>query len=580
MYLFSQAQEQALQLVYKAISSKNKKLQKGDVEIIETRDPSHGDLSCAIAFRLARDLRKPPKELAEEFVPAIRPEMKNAPLFSNVSALNGYINLSFSQEYFNSALKEITQKEMNFGTHDFGKSKKAIVEYSSPNIGKPMHIGHIRSTILGDAIAKVMGVCGYSVIETNYLCESGLQTAKLLLALQLFGKAKVETEKDLLELYVKIHKELEAKPELKKQADELVKQMELGSPEVLKQLSKVRKLSTKPFDTNYALLGVEFKEQVFDSDYVLEGKKLVDEALGKDVAFRDAHGEIVANLEAIGLPNLIVLRSNGTSLYSTRDLGLAERDYRKYKFDKRVYVTASDQNLHFKQVFAILKALNKPYAENLTHIGFGLISLEEGKLSTRIGRVILLEEVLNDAVAVAFEEVRKRQQYSENDAREIAKKVGIAAMKYSVLKVSAEKDIKFSFKDAVRFDGNTASYLQYTAVRARNILRKAKAEKDKTLKSKNIQTKYEFKEEEKYLIRLLSQYPQTLAHACNNLSPYIICDYLFKLALQFSTFYDKCPVLKAESIEARDARLRIVNSLGITIENGLKTLGINVPSKM
>ncbi|MEK6843437.1 MAG: arginine--tRNA ligase, partial [Candidatus Micrarchaeota archaeon] len=412
----------------------------------------------------------------------------------------------------------------------------------------------------------------------------------------LFGKEKLETEKDLLALYVKIHKEMEKNPDLEPLAKDLVLKMENGDKKTLKELSVVRALSIKPFDRNYKVLDINFTEQVFDSDYVEEGRSIVEEAISSKIAFQDKTGETVANLEQFNLPNLVILRSNGTTLYSTRDLGLASRDFKKYKFDMRVYVTASEQNLHFQQAFAILKALQKPFADKLKHIGFGIISLEEGKLSTREGRVLLLEDVINDSISLALNEVKQRQAYTDKEALDIATKVGIAALKYSILKISFEKDIKFSLREAVKFDGNTAAYLQYTAVRAKNIQKKAQDEKPNNALAKNdaamaavvaalaatafSSKSYSFTFEERKLVLMLSEFPSVCAHAAKSLTPNILCEYLFKLALSFSAFYDKSAVLKAETSKAKSIRLEIVSSLELVMINGLNLLGISVPEKM
>jgi arginyl-tRNA synthetase len=242
-----------------------------------------------------------------------------------------------------------------------------------------------------------------------------------------------------------------------------------------------------------------------------------------------------------------------------------------------LYVTASEQNLHFRQVTALLGALGKPYAGSLRHLGFGLISLEEGKLSTREGRVLLLEDVAADAVGLALEEVKKRQEYSEKDAGKIAKAVGISALKYSILRIQAEKDIRFRLADAVKFEGNTAAYLQYTAVRAKNILKKAAAEKAKPATST---TEYSFNAAERRLVSMLAQFPDVCANSARTFSPAALCNYLFEAATHFSSFYDASPVLKAESDAARGARLEIVKAAGNVMAKGLELLSLDVPGKM
>ncbi|MEK6954541.1 MAG: arginine--tRNA ligase [Candidatus Micrarchaeota archaeon] len=568
-----------------------------DIELTSPKGGSNADLSCPVSFRLASKLGKSPHEIAQSLTDSL--SRKKSPDFQILPPQNGFLNFSYSNSQLHKFLSLPLKEGKNFGKGNAGKKQKAIVEFSSPNIGKPMHIGHIRSTILGDSLAKVLAASGYKAISSNYLCEAGLQTAKLLLAIKLFKTRKISSEKDLLALYVEIHRQMESNPELEKQAQELVLKMETGDPATLRELTRVRKLSTQPFNRNYALLGIKFDEEVYDSDYVKDGKAMVDLAIEKGVAKRDTNGEVFADLEErFKQPNLIILRSNGTTLYSTRDLGLARRQFSKYKFDRRIYVTASEQNTHFRQVFAILRALGEPYADRLFHIGFGLISLEEGKLSTREGRVLLLEDVINESISLALDEVKKRQQYSDEAASEIARIVGIASLKYSILKISSEKDIKFSMRDAVKFDGNTAAYLQYTCVRARNIQKKAldekyavagasegKVEQSKSSSKSNIRqsksnANYPFNADEKKLILLISQFPQTLEHAARNLSPYIICDFLFRLALQFSSFYDTCPVLKAQSSAAREMRLQIVRATETVMQNGLALLGIEVPERM
>ncbi|MBU1197105.1 arginine--tRNA ligase [Candidatus Micrarchaeota archaeon] len=575
-YVSLQARTQAARLLVRALKKTVPHLDFSEkkMRLQDVRDKRLGDLSSNVCFEACgrdRSLGNP-IQLAESLVSSIR--LSNDALFEKVEAANGYVNFFFSSTFYNRVLIELAGHS-SYGIGDSGKKKTVIVEFSSPNIGKPMHIGHIRSTILGDSLARLYRTQGYRVISTNYLCEAGLQTAKLLLAVKQFGREGILTENDLLKYYVKIHAEMETHPELEKRARALVEGMESGDALVLKDLKSVRDTSCLPFERNYQLLGITFDEQVFDSDFVSEGKKLVSEAVKKNVAFKDTGGEIVGNLEPLGLPNLVILRSNGTTLYSTRDLALAARDYRKYKYAFRLYVTASEQNLHFQQVFALLLALKKPFADRLMHLGFGLIFLEEGRISTRKGHVVLLEDVLQTAKEYALKEVQQRQRYTPKEAEAIAHSVGIASVKYSVLKVTAEKDITFRLKDAVRFDGNTAAYLQYTIVRAKNIFRKGNVSEIPALPKA-----LPMHDQEKRLIALLSSYPDVLSAAAHSRAPHAVCTYAFSLATQFSLFYDACPVLKAESEESKAFRLHLVKSTETVLESALDVLGITVPERM
>lgn len=571
-YAYSLAVKEANELVSRAFNS-SLGISLADARISPSKNAELGDLASSACFEHSKTLKANPVQLAEKVASAI--QLPSGSLFEKVSAVNGFVNFSYSTKFYSMVLQEVISQGEHFGDGDSGKGKTAVIEFSSPNIGKPMHIGHIRSTILGDALVRLYRKNGYTVLGTNFLCEAGAQTAKLLLAVQRFGGAKLENEKDLLALYVNIHKELEAHPELDLEVKKLIEGMESGDAVVMKSLKEVRKISVAPFKRNYKLLGVKFDKQVFDSDYVKWGKRLVKAAVKAKLAFKDEHGETVGNLEPLGLPNLVVLRSNGTTLYSTRDLGLAYSDYRKYHYDLRLVVTASEQNLHFRQVFALLKALNEPYAANLRHLGFGLIFLEEGRISTRKGQVLLLEEVLEDAVAYALSEVKTRQHYSEKQQAKIAHAVGVAALKYTVLRTTAEKDITFKLSEAVKFDGNTAAYLQYNCVRAKNVFRKGKIKNLPQLPED-----YEYTAGERHLLSLLAGYPALLASSAPSLSVHAICEYAFKVATAFSLFYASSPVLKAETEEAKAARLNLVKAAETVLENSLEILGIEVPERM
>lgn len=576
-YAHYSAVEEAEKLAGKALSDVT--AAKGPaIRITSSKTPELGDLSFA-CFEAAKNHLQAgnAKELAEKTAEKIKSSLATSSLFSGAEAVNGYVNFRFSSAFFRLAAHQASQH--GYGEGSAGKGKTMIVEYSSPNVGKPMHVGHIRGTILGEAIARLLRFQGFDVVSSNYLCEAGTQTAKLLLAARLFGPTQIKTEKDLLDYYVKIHKELEKKPELEQEVRALVEKMEAGDKETLEMLRKVRGVSVEPFHRNYEMLGVKFSEEVFDSDYVELGKQIVEECVEKGLAFKDKNGETVGRLEPLGLPNLVILRSNGTTLYSTRDLGLAQDRWQKFHFDSCLIVTASEQNLHFKQFIALLKALKRPFADDYLHLGFGLISLEEGRLSTREGRVLILEDVVDEAVALALQEVKNRQQeYSEDEAKKIAKAVGVAALKYSVLRIQAEKDIKFRLSEAVKFDGNTAAYLQYTAVRAKNIIKKANAENHK--KTMASTDEYSFNRAERKLVSMLALFPSTCENAAKNYSPATLCNYLFELATSFSAFYDASPVIKAENDAVRAARLEIVIAAENVMEKGLELLSLEAPEKM
>lgn len=580
-YVFNSAVSQARRLLVFGLAASGFAV-KGEEVKVEPSKTAESDLSCTIAFVLAKKAGEAPKDIAERVATAMGGELAENPqrtaYVSRAVAANGYVNFILSDRFFSEAAAGAATAK-NYGSFSDFSGKTAIVEYSSPNVGKPMHIGHIRSTILGDSVANLLSASGYKVVRMNYLCEAGAQVAGILMAVDEFGSESLKTEKDVLKYYVDITAKIEADPALKAKEQQYVALMENGDPAIHRNLEKIRKLTVAPFDVNYNRLGIKFDESVFDSDYAKAAKKLVAEAQGKGLAKQDEKGETVGVLEGnSSLPNLIILRSNGTTLYSTRDMGFAEWRWEKYRFDKSIIVTASEQNTHFRQVFKMLELMGREYAQRLSHIGFGLVFLEGGvKLSSRKGNVLLLEDVLDDAQQIALEQIKGRG-YSEGDAKNIAFAVGVGAIKFGILRVSSEKNINFSMQKAVSFEGDTGAYLQYTVVRARNILRKAGYAAPASNTAPGVASG--LSKDERELAKFVAQYPQAVRSAAASMAPHQVCDYALKVAAAFSTFYSSSPVLEAESEEKKGLRLVLVAATVSTLESALALLGINVPEKM
>jgi len=529
--------------------------------------PEHGDLASSIAFEKAREIKKTPGAIAEEIIAKAKPSA----YFEKISALNGFINFHFSDVFYEEVLKQALEE--SYGASKKFAGKKYVVEFSQPNVGKPFHVGHIRGTILGDSVANILQSQGWEVVRVNYLGDSGTQVAKLILALDLFKDMPPATdEKKMLEYYVRIHKEIEAKSELAEHARVLLEKIEGGDAEVIKKVWSIRKKSYEAFQRNYDLLGVRFDEVVGESEFVAQAKKAVFEALEKKTAFKDKGGETVVKLEP-ELPNFVLLRSNGTTLYSTRDLALADWKFEKFDFDESVVFTAGEQNLYFRQIIRTLELLGRKYAKHYAHIGFGLISLEEGKLSTREGRVVFLEDVLNDVISYAKDEVIKRaHDYPKKEIDDIAHVVGIGAAKFAVLRITPEKNIVFNLKRMVDFEGDTGAYVQYTAVRANSIVRKAGSSAIKIKNGEN------FNPAERRVLRLLAEYPAVLQSSASSLSTHTLCNYLLELCASFNAFYANTPVLEGGS--EKEKRVAIVKATAQTLENGLALLGIKTPERM
>ncbi len=564
--------ETAKQECSESIRQTVKQLYNLDVDPKVEVDFQHGrkaDASSAIAFQLAGKLKKKPDQISQEIAVALTLHS----LVEKAECLNGFVNFTFSQEYFTKALVEASASKEGF-EKAVKKKGTVIVEYSCPNVGKPLHVGHIRGTIFGHALKNIYQQVGYKVVSFNYLGDSGSQVAKLLLALEIYKDLpEIKTEKDLLAYYVKINEEVEKSEELKKRQREILEAIENGDKKVQAGLDKVRKLSITAFNNSYDTLGVEFDEVIGESAFVKDAKKLVQEAVDSKskVAFKDKGGEIVAALEP-QIPNTILMRSNGTTLYLARDLALADYKFSKYTPIQSINITGNEQNTHFRQVYAILQKLGRNY--NNKHIGFGLLTFGGKKLATREGTVILLADIIEEAKQEAKEQIMQREpelKGKELEARSLA--IGLAALKFAVLKVSQEKNIVFDFKQMTSFEGDTGAYLQYSLVRCKSILEKAKT-------FKKTKTEPWLNEEEKELLMILSAYPVVLQNAANSLSPHTLCDYLLKTAASFSKFYSLHSVLNAEDEETKATRLLLVKATGNVLEHGLEILGITTLKKM
>lgn len=580
-YAIEQARGQAQLLLQNALISLATIPSQGIV-LEAPKEAGNGDVTFRGAFALAKALKRSPQEVAQQLADALNHSINAgaAPLLEKAVAAGGYVNIWCSAKFFDLVTNQVTAAGKQYGSSQTGRGKVAVVEYSQPNVGKPMHVGHIRSTILGDSVKRLLAFEGYRAVGFNYLGDSGAQVAKLILATRVLGEQlpKIEDEKHLLAYYVAIHRKIEAQPNLEVEAQVILKKIESGDPSVMPDVEKIRNLSIPAFEKNYELLDVTFDEVIGESAFIQSAKAVVQECLDRNIAEKAERGEIVVKLEPAGLPNTILLRSNGTTLYLTRDLGLADYKWNTYRPDLFYICTDARQNLHFQQVFKTIQLLGRAYQDRLVHQGFGVISLPEGLMSTREGRVILLEDVLSQAIEAAKKEIgeERKDQYTPEQINGIARAVGIAATKFAVLRVAPEKNVVFDFEKMVRFSGDTGAYLQYTLVRTNSIL--AKAGQVPNLAQRVTLT--QLTESERNLVRALGQFPLVVQPAASRHLPHVLCEYLLELASRFSEFYEKESVLKAETPQLKEQRLRLVQATQITLENGLGLLGIRTPEKM
>lgn len=563
------------------------------------KDARQADLSVPCFSAAKTDGQKQsPAELAKILV-----ETELPPSFQRAEAVGPYANYFFSEAFFRRVLDETADDK--YGRQDDSLCPSTyVLEYSQPNPGKPMHLGHIRSTIIGDVCANALDQLGQPVIRLNYLNDRGAHIAELITAMEEFKDLpKVTDEKSLLAYYVKIKAEIEKSADLKEKTRQVLEHL---ADRHASQLEKIRDLSWKAFSRNYDALGVHFDDVPLETALEKDALACVKECLEKKLAKKEPDGTIIADLEHFGLPNTVLLRSNGTPLYFTSDLALADWKWKKYDFCQSWIFTASEQNLHFKQLQLLLSKLGRRFALRYNHKGFGLIKLSEGKMSTRQGRVVLLEEVIKDVTDESKAQMQARNPDKTPDPQ-IAKSVGIGALKYGVLKVRLEKDILFDPKAEVQFEGDTSAYIQYAHVRACAILEKHAGQSNestaKTIKrgadkqSKKIKEKSEsaaitqttmpplpkkldLNEPERLLLKKLAEFPEVLEYVGTTMQPHALCEYALSVAKAFTAFYAASPVLAADKELLKSQRLRITASTKNVLALALKTLGIVALEKM
>ncbi len=538
-------------------------------------------------FFLAKKFKNDPKEIAKEISENLNKKLKDIDDLEKVEAVNGYLNFFVNMNKFTG---DVFDKIERFKDKNKKGKGKVVIDFSSPNIGKPLHVGHIRSTIIGDSLMRIFEHSGWETYGINYINDEGLHIGKLLMAYKLWGnnkKLEKNPEKELLRLYVKYCKKekLGVEDELEKSPDKedneevknewatkalnALKKLEDGDKELKEIWKKIKKYSLVAFNNTYKKLDVEFDEIVGSSKFSKKGKESVKKLIEKGLAYETEKGAAIVKLERDDMPDKVVLRSDGTALYSTQDLGAGIERYNQHKFDKMVYVVGDEQRLYFKQLFKIFDKMGYEWAKKLSHVPFGLLNLEEGKISSREGNIVFLQDVINDSSKKALEEIKKKSPDLKNKEK-VAEKVGVAALKYSTLSKEPIKNIEFSFKDAINFEGDTGPYLQYSLARANSILDKSK--------SKSLyDNKIEFSSEEEGLIKKLDQFDETVEKAKNNLNPSLIANYSYQLAKLFSEFYHSCKVIGSEKEEFR---LELVKNFKEVIGKTLWLLGIDQLEEM
>jgi arginyl-tRNA synthetase len=543
--------------------------------------PELGDFAFP-CFELAKLQKKNPALIAQETVARLKGKFPKGSV-KDVRAAGPYVNFFLDWSKLSGGIvKGIVTKADKYGKPAKLKREKIMVEFSQPNPVHSMHIGHARGTFLGAGLSNLFEFMGHKVIRANYMNDCGLQVAKLVTAYQLWAENKTPEEKPdvwLWKYYVKFHELAEADPTLEERARENLRMIDVVKDKAATALrDRIVRWCVDGFEQTYKNAGIRFDTYLYESRFRDRGKKVVMAALKKGYAFESPEKTIVAlTPERDGLPGFVVLRSDGTGLYQTSDLGATIYKFEHYKLDRALWVVANAQNLYFRQVKRLFELLGYKWEKNAIHFAFDLVRLPEGTMSSRKGKAVLLDDVLAKLTDMAYEEVNKRSPAEKEESkRKTAHAIGVGALKYAIEKIEPEKGITFDFQAMLNFEGNTGPYLQYAHTRCASILAKAKKTK---LKPKPAKVK-QLMPEEKELLKLLADFPMIVSQAARDMRINYICNYAFDVATKFSSFYNACPVLKADTAEQKAFRLSLVVATKTVLKNALQILGMEAIEKM
>ena len=543
------------------------------IEIIEVpTNKDMGDFSFP-CFRLAKSLKQSPTIIANELLKKIEKEE----FLQSIRVVGAYLNFYTNKEiYVKELIEEVLKDLNNYGKDTIGNGKTVVVDYSSPNIAKPFHIGHLRSTVIGNALYKIHQELGYNCVGINHLGDWGTQFGKLIVAYKNWG-SKEAVEKDgiseLMRIYVKFHDEAKSNEILEDEARSWFVKMQENDKEALDLWKWFYEISMKEFERVYKMLDVKFDAYTGESFYNDKMDIVIKELKDKNVA-KISEGALIVDLEEENMSPCLIVRKDGGTLYATRDLAAVFYRKKHYNFDKCIYLTALDQNLHFKQWIKVVEKLGYDWHKNLIHVPFGLVSLDTGKLSTRNGNVVLMEELLNSAINETLKIINEKNPELENKYQ-IANEVGIGAVIFNDLYNSRIKDVVFSWDRMLNFDGETGPYVQYAHARACSVLEKGNFKE--VLKNLDYSVLTDIASID--LLKNIEMYPSKIKEACNKLEPSILTRHLVNIAQSFNKFYYENKILVEEK-NIKEGRLVLVYITKVVIFNGLKILNIKVPEKM
>ena len=571
----------------------------GDIQIQATRKEFEGDLTVVV-FPLLKYSGKSPEETANDIGKYI---LEVNPGISVFNVVKGFLNLQVSNEAWLNEFIRMRSVKSGYSFSEKGKGSTTLIEYSSPNTNKPLHLGHIRNNLLGYSLSRILSACGHKVYKTNIVNDRGIHICKSMLAWKLFGhgetpsdtgmkgdhfvgKYYVEFEKayrtELLELTSKGMTEEEAAgvSELMSGARELLRKWEAGDQETVDLWKTMNSWVYEGFDTTYEALGVDFDKIYYESETYKLGRDIVKEGLDKDIFYRKKDGSVWVNLSEDKLDEKLLLRADGTAVYMTQDLGTAVERYNDYKFDRQYYVVGNEQNYHFQVLKLILRKLGYEWADGIYHFSYGMVNLPEGKMKSREGQVVDADDLINTMLITAremSEELGKLDDYSPEEKGSIYRKIGLGALKYFILKVDPRKNMLFNPRESIDFNGNTGPFVQYTYARIKSVLRKAK---DHNYSSVIKIAGLELNEKESDLIKLLRRFEPVVLEAAETLNPSVIANYVYELAKEFNQFYHDYSILGEENISVRSFRIGLSEYTGRIINESMRLLGIEMPERM
>jgi len=587
--------------VVEAISAcYGQKVEEDSVQIQKTRREFEGDLTVVV-FPFLRFSKKSPEQTANDLGNFLQENIESIPSFNIVK---GFLNLVIDNSYWLSVLNDAVK------TDDYGfiplveGAKKVMIEYSSPNTNKPLHLGHIRNNLLGYSVAQILKANGLEVIKVNLVNDRGIHICKSMLAWLRFGEGEtpettgIKGDHLVGKYYVRFDqeykKEIEVlvaggmevdeakkKAPLLLEAQEMLVKWEAGDEETVALWRKMNDWVLAGFEITYKTMGVDFDKVYFESDTYKQGKAIVMRGLEEGVLYQKETGSVWANLESDGLDHKLLLRDDGTSVYMTQDIGTAYERFDEFKIDEHIYVVGNEQNYHFQVLSLVMGKLGYEWHDKIQHLSYGMVELPEGKMKSREGTVVDADDLMKEMVNTAretSEELGKLSGYSKEEAEDVYYKVAMGALKYFILKVDPKKNMMFNPKESIDFNGNTGPFIQYTYTRIQSVIRKATENGIEIPELAKVDLN--ISEKESFLIQMLANYPNVIKDAGRDTSPALISNYVYDLSKEYNQFYHDFPMNKEENEDLRNFRFVLSKQVGEIIKSGMSLLGVSLPERM